>query len=122
MFYFPSKENNFSGVLVKDKNSDEFVIWYEIKTKQMERKNIDKNNPLSIWNEGNRIYLTVAGGPGAGSGEGVMKLIYSDDFGKSWEQESCFYYGADYACKGWDREALEDKECRENEYELNERF
>lgn len=50
------------------------------------------NNPFYFWQEGGDLYFLIIDSSGAGSGEGMAKVLKSSDQGKSWHTTSCFYY------------------------------
>ncbi len=86
-----SKATGFSGVIYKEKNNEDWKIFFEI---------IDKddsgNNPIYLWDEGNEIYILMVQCCGAGSGEGTAKTIKSNNGGKSWNIDKCFYHYTGY--------------------------
>ena len=48
-----------------------------------------------------------------------MKLIASDDFGKTWQLDRCFYYGV-YACLPKSFSDFDKKDCIDNESIFND--
>ena len=54
-----------------------------------------KNNPYYLWNEDDKLYLTIVDHLGAGSGEGNLKLVEAES-GKNWQIKGCYYFGANY--------------------------
>lgn len=54
-----------------------------------------KNNPFHLWSEGKRVNLLTIDYGGAGSGEGIAKILSSEDGGATWFISSCFYYSED---------------------------
>lgn len=88
---------SFAGIIAADNNSGK---WEKILTIR-DSNTTDKNNPYAIWTDGGYktsqryLFLTVVDQNGAGSGEGIMKLLTSSD-AKEWTQEQCYYFGANY--------------------------
>ncbi len=109
-----SSDSKFSGILTAKSEDTEWQKFFEI-------KNLDgaKNNPLLFGNEKEKLFLAVVDAKGAGSGEGIMKLIASDDFGKTWQLDRCFYYGV-YACLPKSFSDFDKKDCIDNESIFND--
>ncbi len=84
-------EVSFVGVLIGNEDDE---VWEKL-LEVVDDEETDKNNPYYLWNEGEDLYLTVVDQNGAGSGEGVMKLFYSQT-AEEWEVESCYYFGGNY--------------------------
>ncbi|QQR84026.1 hypothetical protein IPJ72_02415 [Candidatus Peregrinibacteria bacterium] len=55
----------------------------------------DKNNPYALWTNQHYLFMTVVDQHGAGSGEGIMKVVASND-AKEWTKEACYYFGTNY--------------------------
>ena len=114
MNFLISSNNEISGILVAANGDTEWQKFFEI-------KNLTgaKNNPLFFGNKNEELFLAVVDAKGGGSGEGVMKLILSDDFGKTWQIDRCFYYGFDYACLPKSFDDFDKKDCTQDEYNFN---
>jgi hypothetical protein len=67
----PDFKLQFIGVLKASKGESAWSKFIEIKDKN----DTDKNNPYYLWQENNQLFLSVVDQNGAGSGEGIMKLI-----------------------------------------------
>ena len=86
---------SFAGMIAADNNTRK---WEKILTIR-DSNATDKNNPYAIWTDGGYktpqryLFLTVVDQNGAGSGEGIMKLLTSTD-AKTWIQEQCYYFDA----------------------------
>ncbi|MBD3238414.1 MAG: hypothetical protein GF332_02125 [Candidatus Moranbacteria bacterium] len=89
-----SKETDSSGVLVMKKNEKQFKVWFKIDTHNQESF---INNPRSLSRKENRFYLSIIDDSRGEDKKGLIKRIYSDDFGKSWKLAGCFY-PADQEC------------------------
>jgi hypothetical protein len=86
----------FSGLLV----SAEGAPW----RKYLEIRDLqptDKNNPYYLWAHEGELYLSIVDQNGAGSGEGIMKLVRLSSTG-SWEIVGCYYFGGSYVGPGQD--------------------
>lgn len=79
-----------SGVLYAKDGDKNWEIFYEI-TDLMKGSSY-KNNPYNFWKEGNTYFTVVVDNSGAGSGEGIGKLIRINAESKQWEILDCFYY------------------------------
>ena len=80
------RDTRRSGVLYAKEGDSVWKVFVEIKETAD-----SKNNPIYLWKENVPILLLVADTDGAGSGEGVAKLMISKDNGASWTMEKCFY-------------------------------
>lgn len=76
-----------SGVLYADPDDEHWKIFYEIEESLKE-----KNNPYHFWKEKSDYYTVIIDTAGAGSGEGIGKLVRIDPQTTSWEVVNCFYY------------------------------
>jgi hypothetical protein len=76
-----------SGVLYALNDDKQWHIFFEVTN----REETDRNNPLYLWNEGKKINLLVHDVVGANNGEGTAKVLASNDLGKTWNIERCFY-------------------------------
>lgn len=75
------KKYNLNGILYAYEGDNEWKVF--VYTNQ-------GNVPLNIWiNDEDELILPVVDGAGY-SGEGHLKILYSRDFGKSWEVKKCF--------------------------------
>ncbi|EKE00083.1 MAG: hypothetical protein ACD_22C00094G0005 [uncultured bacterium] len=79
------KSTDFAGVLRKPLNSDQYEKYLEVTS----NPDSAKNNPYLMWVD-NSLYILIVDQNGAGSGEGVAKVIKIED--GSAKQYSCFYY------------------------------
>lgn len=52
-----------------------------------------KNNPYQILQKDGSLYVLIVDQYGAGSGEGIAKILKSTDGGVQWSLTSCFYFG-----------------------------
>ena len=88
---------DFAGIIAADNDNQK---WEKILTINDLNPN-DKNNPYAIWTDGGYstperyLFLTIVDQNGAGSGEGVMKLLTSND-AENWNQNECYYFGENY--------------------------
>lgn len=86
---------NFAGIIAADSTKQK---WEKILTIR-DSNPTDKNNPYAIWTDGGYktpqryLFLTIVDQNGAGSGEGIMKLLTSTD-AKKWTQGQCYYFDA----------------------------
>lgn len=55
----------------------------------------NKDNPYWMWTHDNSLYLAVVDQTGAGSGEGIMKLLKLAPEGE-WVLDRCYYFGGSY--------------------------
>lgn len=51
-----------------------------------------KNNPYNLWPEEGGLYLLLVDQNGAGSGEGIAKLVRIDEEAATFETVKCFYF------------------------------
>lgn len=51
-----------------------------------------KNNVFKVWEVDEKIRIMIVDHLGAGSGEGMAKVLSTSDNGESWIVETCFYY------------------------------
>lgn len=84
-------EEAFVGVLIGYEEQNEWSKLLQIQ----DDDEADKNNPYYMWDEGDRLYLTIVDQNGAGSGEGIMKMFISPS-AEEWDMEGCYYFGANY--------------------------
>ena len=76
-----------SGYLISPLNSNAWKVLYEIiETGQA------SNNPYLIWKESDLYYTVIVDTNGAGSGEGIAKLLSINLISNSWNNLHCFYY------------------------------
>lgn len=81
-------DGNKSGILISNKNEK---VWREyIEVKDLSEQ---ANNLYSIDHVNGKYYLLAVDAGGAGSGEGIAKLIAIPKGSKSWSIQKCFYYG-----------------------------
>lgn len=85
------QQPSFSGLLV----SAAGVPWRKY-LEIWDAQPTDKNNPYYLWAQDGRLYLSVVDQLGAGSGEGIMKLVQLSATG-SWKIVDCYYFGGGYS-------------------------
>ena len=51
-----------------------------------------KYNPVGVFSEDNKLFVDIVNDLGAGSGEGQLIRFSTSDSGKTWEQDSCYYF------------------------------
>lgn len=76
-----------SGMLYANEGDAAWKIFYEIKDETSY-----SNNPYFFWNEGDQFYTVIVDSGGAGSGEGIGKLVRINKQTGSWQIVDCFYY------------------------------
>jgi hypothetical protein len=81
----------YSGIWYAAVGDQEWKPFLEIKND----RSYTENNPFYLWNEGAKIKLLISDNRGAGSGEGIAKIIISENGGKNWKTERCFYFVPD---------------------------
>jgi hypothetical protein len=81
-----------AGILFAKNDDKQWQVLFEIQN----ASNQSRNNPFYLWNEGSKIFLLVSDDSGAGSGEGVGKIIVSENGGKNWKIDRCFYFIPDH--------------------------
>ncbi len=104
------KLDNYYLALVQHSSSNSFIasdvststgIWYASATNSiLEWKpwlmiigpSYVENNPFYIWNEREVVHVLLIDNRGAGSGEGIAKVLTSLDAGMHWSVSKCFYY------------------------------
>ncbi|OGY42335.1 MAG: hypothetical protein A2Y67_04380 [Candidatus Buchananbacteria bacterium RBG_13_39_9] len=79
------------GVLAARKND---TTWTQI-LRLSDQVQTDKNNPYYLWLKGNKIFLSVVDQNGAGSGEGMMKVLTLDNQ-NHWVLDGCYYFNGTY--------------------------
>jgi hypothetical protein len=80
---------DYAGVLKKPTGSESWEKYIKI----LSTPYADKNNPYHLWYK-DGLYLLIVDQTGAGSSEGVGKIIKIDE--DSYSLINCFYYGIDY--------------------------
>lgn len=86
--HFFHESNGEAGVLYAEPDSTKWKVLLEI-----EDSSIGKNNPYLIGMTSDKYYLLIIDDRGAGSGEGVGKLISIDRDSGLHSTDRCFYYG-----------------------------
>lgn len=87
--YADRPETTFGGLLyLKNRKWEKYL---EVITSPV-RGYVDNHNIHDFWTIENYIFLAVIDSRGAGSGEGVMKVFSSKNYGKTFELSQCFYY------------------------------
>ena len=81
----------FSGILIADFEEGKWEKYLQIH----DVSSTDKNNPYYLWSTDKTVFLSIVDQNGAGSGEGIMKLMTMND-GETWELDSCYYFGGNY--------------------------
>lgn len=76
-----------AGVLYALNDDKQWHIFFEVANKE----ETDHNNPVYLWNENKKINILVHDVVGANNGEGTAKMVVSNDLGKTWKIERCFY-------------------------------
>lgn len=76
-----------AGVLYAKNDDKQWQVFFDLKNKT----EVDRNNPYYIWNEGNKINILVHDLVGANRREGTAKILSSENAGKDWNIERCFY-------------------------------
>jgi hypothetical protein len=76
-----------AGVLYAKNDDKQWSIFFDLKNKS----EADRNNPFYIWNEENKINILIHDLVGANRREGVAKIISSENAGKDWSIDKCFY-------------------------------
>jgi len=79
-----------SGVLYAEPNDTVWRVFFEV----VDNGN-RKNNPYLFWKENEEYFAVLVDANGAGSGEGIGKLIDIDYNSKSWTVIDCFYFNPD---------------------------
>ncbi len=81
---------SFTGVVVSEGGAP-WRKYLEIQ----DTEPTDKNNPYYLWAQDGNLYLSIVDQRGAGSGEGIMKLVTLAATG-DWVVEGCYYFGGNY--------------------------
>lgn len=81
-------ENGFAGLLIAEKTGKKWEKIHEIQDKNSDDST--QNNPYYLWTDTNKLFLSVVDANGAGSGEGVMKVLIFNN--NEWKLESCHYF------------------------------
>lgn len=79
-----------SGVITAKVGEEDWSWFMEIGAPDVPEGDY-RNLPLYLWNDGSNFYVPIADGNGAGSGEGIVKLLKSSDQGQTWQTDSCYY-------------------------------
>ncbi len=82
------KSGNNSGILYANKNDTDWKIFTYIK-----ESSGSSNNPYLMDFQNGKLYILLVDTYGAGSGEGIGKLLSLANGSNTWNLESCFYYG-----------------------------
>jgi hypothetical protein len=82
---------NFSGLIAADTTNKEWKKLFSIQDKEI----TNKNNPYAIWIDQKALYVSIVDQNGAGSGEGIAKIVKSSDL-INWETDYCHYFGSEY--------------------------
>jgi hypothetical protein len=82
------KPGDSSGILFAKRKEKEWKVYTKIK----ELSN-SSNNPYFLDYQNGRLYALIVDTNGAGSGEGIGKLMSIADNSNSWVLDKCFYYG-----------------------------
>jgi hypothetical protein len=79
---------SFQGLLLTSEGASSWTPFLQIQ----DHAPTDKNNPYYLWTDQGKLYLTIVDQGGAGSGEGVMKLLALAPEG-TWSLVGCYYFG-----------------------------
>ena len=82
------RSGDISGILYANKNDSIWKIFTHIKDLSG-----SSNNPYLMDYQNGKLYVMVVDTYGAGSGEGIGKLLSLASGANTWNLESCFYYG-----------------------------
>ena len=82
------KSGDVSGILYANKDDNTWKIFTHIK-----ELSGSKNNPYLMDYQNGKLYVLIVDTNGAGSGEGIGKLLSLASSSNTWNLESCFYYG-----------------------------
>lgn len=82
------KPGDNSGILYANRTDKEWNIYTLIQ----ELSN-SSNNPYFLDYQNGRLYALIVDTNGAGSGEGIGKLMSIGDTSNNWILDECFYYG-----------------------------
>jgi len=82
------KPGDTSGILYANKDNNTWKIFTRVKELSK-----SKNNPYLMDYQNGKLYVLVVDTNGAGSGEGIGKLMSLTSGSITWNLESCFYYG-----------------------------
>ena len=96
---YNSKDPLFGGILIGEEGG-EWQKFLEIKDDQTKT-----NNPYYLWQNGEKLLLSIVDSYGAGSGEGGMKVYSLSPNEGRWKLEQCYYYGGtdrEMESKGYD--------------------
>lgn len=63
-----------------------------------------QNNPFHFWSDKNTLNLLTIDYHGAGSGEGIAKILTSEDGGSVWFTSECFYFTAENFSELFDKD------------------
>ena len=78
---------NYAGIVRRDAGTIEWQEYIKIVSEPDQAK----NNPYKLW-VGDSLYLLLVDQYGAGSGEGIAKLVKVSREDDTYEQVKCFYY------------------------------
>lgn len=84
-------ELEFGGVLYSLDGGNVWEKLYIIKDVK-EGDRLVRHNPINFFNDDLGLYLDIIDDRGAGSGEGNLVRLFSDDGGKNWNRQDCFSY------------------------------
>jgi hypothetical protein len=82
---------SFAGVLAAREDDQAWTKLLELK----DQAQTDKNNPYYLWLKDNKIFLSVVDQNGAGSGEGMMKVLTLNDK-NLWVIDGCYYFNGNF--------------------------
>lgn len=79
-----------SGVLYRKVGEKDYKKLVGVVDK--EGGSVAKNNVYKVWEADGKIRIMIVDHLGAGSGEGMAKVLASSDGGEIWIPETCFYF------------------------------
>jgi hypothetical protein len=98
------KRPYFSGILFAKNGDTKWKIFLQV------FDNPERNIPIYLWNKEGKFFMPIADDNGGGSGEGQLKLLMSNDFGKTWNTEKCFYAVGIDDMNGFSEKSIENHE------------
>jgi len=98
-----SRSGKSSGILYAHQNDSE---WKEFT--KIQETGTSKNNPYLLDHDSGRYYVLVVDTNGAGSGEGIGKLLSLKTRETNWKLESCFYYLPELDLENFEISKLKD--------------
>lgn len=75
-----------SGILYAY-DDKQWHIFFEV----INKEETDRNTPLYMWSEGEKIHILIHDIVGANNREGTAKILTTNNVGRTWNIERCFY-------------------------------